>query len=115
MALSRSGRSGRSDLLWCTRGAVVEHHRDLGEVVEGQRASAIEVCKPRQHRFDRKRDAIQTFTAFLMKGAADENVAAIGRDRQGWIDQQTERLKRFEIEESEPEPTGRPPYLRRVK
>lgn len=58
MALSRSGRSGRSDLLWCTRGAVVEHHRDLGEVVEGQRASAIEVCKPRQHRFDRKRDAL---------------------------------------------------------
>jgi hypothetical protein len=59
--------------------------------------------------------AIQTLTAFLMKGAADENVAAIGRDRQGWIDQQMERLKRFEIEEGEPEPTGRPPYLRRVK
>jgi hypothetical protein len=58
--------------------------------------------------------AIQTLTAFLMKGAVEENVAAIGHGRQGWIDQQTERLKVFGIEEGEPEPTGRPP-LRRVK
>jgi hypothetical protein len=48
-----------------------------------------------------------------MAGAVDENVAAIGRDKQGWIDQQTERLKLFEIEECEPE--GSPPILRLVK
>jgi hypothetical protein len=51
--------------------------------------------------------AIQTLTAFIIAGAVDENVAAIGRDKQGWIDQQTERLKLFGIEEGEAE--GRPP------
>lgn len=59
--------------------------------------------------------AIQTLSAFIMKRAVDENVAAIGRDRQGWIDQQMERLKVFGIEEGEPEPTGRPPFMRLVK
>lgn len=59
--------------------------------------------------------AIQTLTAFIMKGAVDENVEAIGRDRQGWIDQQAEWLQQlYEVEEGEPEPTGCPP-LRRIK
>ena len=59
--------------------------------------------------------AIHRLGAFVMKAVVDENLAAIGRDRQGWIDQQMERLKLAGLEESEPGPKGRPPFLRRVK
>ena len=73
-----------------------------------QHLSGVDKTDRRELRF-----AIQTLTTFIMAGAVDENVAAIGRDKQGWIDQQMERLKLFGIEEGEPE--GRPSIVRLVK
>ena len=59
--------------------------------------------------------ALHRLGAFVMKAVVDENLAAIERDKQVWIDQQMERLKLVGLEEGKPGPKGRPPSIRRVK
>jgi hypothetical protein len=57
--------------------------------------------------------AIQRLNRFIMGGVTAENVAAIGRDRQGWIDQQLRRL--LGLAEGESIPQRLPSILRLVK
>ncbi len=72
-------------------------------------------CRPGLRRGTRRKlwVAIQRLNRFIMGGVTAENVDAIGRDRQGWIDQQLGKL--LGSAEGESIPQRLPSILRLVK